>query len=377
MSEAHHKNSNLQSEGIELGSRLKILFSKQITFSRITKRDVAVFSRQVASLLKSGMSLTEALDTIARQTRKVNFRYLILELSEGVKAGKSFSQVLSEHSNVFPEIYIGMVRAGETSGELDKVMEDLGEYLERQIEMRSKVVSAMVYPVFVVSVMGVVLWVMLSFVVPKIAELLQDVGKSLPFYTKALITFSEIFSTVFPYLLLSALVLFIFRKRILSVPKIRHYYDLMRLKVPIYSRIHTLGEFYRIFSTLATLTRAGVPLVKALEAAEAISSNIHIKKVLREAREYTIEGRNMSEKLAESDIFPPMIYNMVAVGERSGELERMFWNISQSLSSELETFVSGVTSVIEPVLILMIGGLIFFIMLSIIVPILEINRSVM
>jgi general secretion pathway protein F len=256
-------------------------------------------------------------------------------------------------------------------------MEDLGEYLEKQIALRSKITSAMVYPIFIISVMGIVVWVLLSFVVPKIAQLLEDVGKSLPIYTRLLITFSKIFSATAPYFLLGSVILFLLRKKILSIPKIRYNFDLLRLKIPIYSKIHILGETYRIFSTLATLTRAGVPLVKAIETAEEISTNVHIKKVLRESKEYAIEGRNISERFAESDIFPPMIANMIAVGERSGEIEKMFWNISQITSSELETFLSGVTSLIEPILILSIGAMIFFIMLSVIVPILEINRSIM
>jgi Type II secretory pathway, component PulF len=182
-------------------------------FSRISRQDIAVFSRQVASLLKAGISLTDSLDTIAKQTRKLPLRQVIISLSEGIKSGKSFSQVLSEHRNIFPEIYIGMVRSGETSGELDKVMEDLGEYLEKQIALRSKITSAMVYPVFIVAVMGIVMWVLLSFVVPKIAQLLEDVGKSLPIYTRLLITFSKIFSATAPYFLLALAGLFILRKK--------------------------------------------------------------------------------------------------------------------------------------------------------------------
>ncbi len=348
-----------------------------ITLSRIARRDVAVFSRQLASLLKSGMSLTESLDTIAKQTRKISFRYVIMELSEGVKQGKSFSQVLSEHPHIFSEMYIGMVKAGESAGELDKVMEDLGEYLDKQISLRSKISSAMVYPIFVTVVMGVVLWVLLSFVVPKIAQLLEDVGRALPIYTRLLISFSKVTSYVGPYVLLFFGLLFLFRRRILSYPRVRHYFDLVRLRMPIYSRVHLLGELYRIFSTLATLTRAGVPIVKAVETAAEITTNIHIKKVLGEAKDYIVEGRQMSEKFSEYDFFPPMVYNMVAVGERSGEIEKMFWSISDTLSSELETFISGITSLIEPILIVSIGALIFFIMLSVIVPILEINRAIM
>lgn len=362
---------------LDILSRLKNIQNSVSLFSRISLRDIAVFSRQISSLLKAGMSLTDSLDTVAKQTKKLNFKQLIMSISEDIKGGKSFSQALGEHKNIFPEIYIGMVKSGETSGDLDKVMEDLGEYLERQIAIRSKVSSAMIYPIFVVGVMGIVLWVLLTFVVPKISQLLQDVGRSLPIYTKALILFSKIVSTSLPYLIIMFSALFFFRKKILSIPKVRYYFDLIRLKFPIYSKIHLLGETYRIFSTLSTLTKAGVPLVKAIETAENITSNIHLKKVLKEAREYTIEGKNMSERLAESEFFPPMIANMVAVGERSGELEKMFSNIAHTLSSELETFVAGVTSLIEPILIVSIGGMIFLIMLSVIVPILEINKSIM
>ena len=373
----HSTSQPAKSADTSILASLRTLVKKNISFSRITKNDLAIFSKQLSSLLKSGLSLTESLDTIAKQTRKLSMKFLILSLSQSIKEGKSFSQALSENSRVFPEIYIGMIRTGEASGELDRVVDDLGNYLDKQIALQSKITSALVYPIFVVVVMGIVLWVLLSFVVPKIGELLKDVGKALPVYTKLLISSSEIFSNTLPYFIAIGVGIFAFRKKFLSVPKIRFYFDLFRLKVPIYSRIHLLGELQRIFSTLATLTRAGVPLVKAIETAESISINIHIKKALKEAREYVVEGRSMSEKLAEYEFFPPMIYNMVAVGERSGEIEKMFSNIAETLTSELETFIAGVTSLIEPILIVFIGGLIFFIMVSIIVPILEINRSIM
>lgn len=353
------------------------ILSNKINFSYVSRKDIAIISRQIASLLRAGMPLAESLDTIRKQVRKNSLKILISNISEGIKSGKSFSQVLAENSNIFPEIYIGMVKTGESSGELDKVMEDLADYLEKQIAIRSKITSAMIYPVFIVLVMGGVLWVLLSFVVPKIAELLQDVGKALPIYTRVLIAVSEIFTASLPYVLIVLAGLFIGRKRILSVPKIRYYYDLFRLKFPVISKIHTTAEIYRIFSTLSTLTKAGVPLVKAIETSESITTNSLMKNALRETKEAIVEGKSMSDKLSEYWFFPPAIYNLVAVGERSGEIEKMFKNIADSLLSELETFVSTITSMIEPVLIVLIGGIIFFIMLSVIVPILEINRSVM
>ncbi len=351
--------------------------SRRLKFSSISMRDIAIMSRQLASLLKAGMPLAESLGTITRQTRKNSMKILISKLSEGINSGKSFSQTLSENSNTFPEIYIGMVKTGESSGELDKVMEDLADYLEKQISLRSKITSAMIYPIFIVTVMGGVVWVLISFVVPKIGELLQDVGKTLPIYTKMLILFSKIFTNIFPYILILGVILFFWRKKILSIPKVRYYYDLARLKLPLISKIHTSSEIYRIFSTLSTLTKAGVPLVKAIETAESITTNTLIKNSLRQTKEAIAEGKSMSEKLSEFHFFPPSVYNLVAVGERSGEIEKMFKNISDSLLSELETFVSTITSLIEPILIVLIGGLIFLIMLSVIVPILEINRAIM
>lgn len=359
------------------GNRLTSIFSKRLTFSRISLKDIAIMSRQLASLLKAGMPLAESLGTIRRQTRKNSMKILISNLSEGINSGKSFSQVLSENSNIFPEIYIGMVKTGESSGELDKVMEDLADYLEKQIALRSKITSAMIYPIFIITVMGGVVWVLISFVVPKIAELLQDVGKTLPIYTRILIFSSKLFTNLLPYILIFGAATFFWRKKILSFPKVRHHYDMFRLKFPLFSRIHTNGEIYRIFSTLSTLTKAGVPLVKAIETAESITTNSLIKDALRQTKEAIAEGKSMSDKLSEFWFFPPSVYNLVAVGERSGEIEKMFKNISDSVLSELETFVSTITSLIEPILIVLIGGLIFLIMLSVIVPILEINRAVM
>ena len=349
---------------------------RRIFTPRVSLKDIAVFSRQLASLLRSGVPLAEALDTIAKQTRKTSMKTVIASLSSAIKSGKSFSDAL-EAEGVFPQIYIGMVKAGENSGELDKIMQSLAEYLERQVAIRTKIASALVYPVLVVVVMGFVVWTLLSLVVPKIALILEDTGQTLPFYTRALIFISKVVTTLSPYIIGLLVAFFIFRKRILSIPKVREIVDLAKLKIPLFSRIHLMGCLYRVFSTLATLVKAGVPLVKAIEIAGEVSGNVHIKRVLDEAKDWTVEGRSMSERLMLSEWFPPMIVNMVAVGEKSGEIENMFENIATTLANEIEATVSAITSVLEPVLVVAIGAVVFFIMLSVIMPILQINRTIM
>mgnify|MGYP005845844743 CR=1 FL=1 len=345
--------------------------------SFITRKDIAVFSRQISAMLRSGVPLAEALDAIIKQTQKVSMKGVISELADGIKEGKSFAQVLSEKPRIFPEIYVGMIRAGEASGNLENIVEDLAEYVESQIALRSKVISASIYPVLVLLVMAGVVTLLMTFVIPKIAKILEGVGQGLPFYTSALISVSKFVSAVMPYFLIFLFISLIIRKKVLSIKKVKITIDKIKMKLPIFSRIHLQLAYFRIFSTLATLTKAGVPLIKSLDICSSLSGNEFLKNAILDSKNNIIEGGSMYDSLLKSGLFPPMIIHMVAVGERSGELENMFQHISNTLKSEIETTVTALTSLLEPILVVAMGGLVFFIMLSILIPIMQINRTIM
>lgn len=350
---------------------------RRVTFERISRRDVAVFSRQLASLLRSGVPLADALDAISRQTKGMSMRRVVISLRESIKEGKSFAFALGEYSSVFPRIYTGMVRAGEASGALEHVMEELANYIESQANIRSKILSASIYPALVFMVMAAVVSLLLTFVIPKIARILEDAGQSLPFYTSALIFVSDLMRKSLPYFIVVVAVGLFWRRRITSNPKVRIAFDTLKLKIPVFSRLHLNSCLHRFFSTLATLTRAGVPIATSLEICSEIAGNEVIRRAILNAKEKIMEGGTLWDELSSNPLFPPMVVHMVAVGERSGDLEGMFGHISRTLETEIETMITTLTSLLEPILVVFMGGLVFFIMLSILIPIFQINRTIM
>jgi general secretion pathway protein F len=270
-----------------------------------------------------------------------------------------------------------MIRAGEASGALDKIMEELANYIESQVNIRSKVVAASVYPALVFLVMIAVVALLMTFVIPKIARILEDAGQSIPFYTAALIFASNLMREAFPYILISIAVFIPLRGRIRNNRRVRLVTDTVKLKIPILSRLHLNSCIHRLFSTLATLTKAGVPIVRALDIAAEIVGNEILRRVVIEAKENIVEGGSMWEKFSASALFPPMVVHMVAIGERSGEIEDMFSHISRTLETEIETSVTTLTSMLEPILVVFMGSIVFFIMISILLPIFQINRTIM
>lgn len=343
---------------------------------RITGEDITLFTAQLSTLLGSGMPLYESLSAILDQTEDVKFKSVVSKLKDAINEGQSLASAMERCNGVFSPLYINMVRAGESSGALDVVLERLVEYLESQSALRRKVLTAMIYPSIIFLVMIVVIWVLISFVIPRITRIFEDIGESLPLYTKILIFISGFISKWWPliFLILGAgIFAFIRFKR---SPEGKKRIDLIKLRFPVFGRLYRMLIIARFSKTLGTLLQNGVPIVQALEITKGIANNFWIEEVIEKAKQSVEEGTPLYFPLRNSEFFPPIVTHMLAVGERSGELEKMLFSIAKSFESQIDAATAAITSIIEPVMIILMAGVVFFLIISIVLPIFQLNQLV-
>jgi len=345
-------------------------------FDRVRPQDVAILTRQLATLTKAGIPLAEALAALVEQATSPKLQRILAEVRTKVNEGQSLGDAFGEHPKAFPPLYVNMVRAGEASGNLDQVLDRLTEFLDSQVKLKSKVTGAMVYPI-VMAVVGMLITAMLMVVVvPKITEIFDDLGKALPWNTQLLIFVSRITGDYWWALIIvtgGLITAFIYWKR---SPKGKAKWDAFTLRLWVVGpliRMIAIGRFAR---TLGTLLASGVPLLKALEIVKHLLGNDVLIKVVEEARVAIREGESIATQLAKSGQFPPMVTRMIAVGERAGELEGMLENVAQAYETEVELKIERLMTLMEPMLILAMGGVIGFIVFSILMPILEMNEMV-
>jgi len=345
-------------------------------FDRVRPQDVAILTRQLATLTKAGIPLAESLAALVEQASSDKLKRTLAEVRTKVNEGMSLADSLQEHPAIFPDLYINMVRAGEASGSLEQVLTRLADFLDNQARLRGKISGAMVYPV-VMAVVGVLITGMLMVVVvPKITEIFADMGKALPWNTQLLVFISNITGKYWwLIIILSGLAVWGF-KRWKKSPKGKPAWDRFVLRLWVVGplvRMVAVGRFSRV---LGTLLAGGVPLLSALEIVKHLLGNDVLTKVVEEARVAIREGESIAAPLAKSGQFPPMVTRMIAVGERSGHLEEMLANVAQAYDSEVELKINRLTTLMEPLLIVSMGGVVGFIVFSILMPILEMNEMV-
>ncbi len=345
-------------------------------FERINNTDLALFTRQLATLLRAGIPLVDALAATVDQSEKPKLRKILGKVRQDVREGMSLAMALGQHSQYFTDIYTNMVRAGEASGTLDQVLVRLAEFLESSVKLKQKVKSAMMYPVLMLCVGGLILVAMFVFVIPQITQIFEDTGQELPILTRMLIAASQIFQN---YWWLAAIVIFGLIwgfRRWKKSPKGHRLWDTFMLKVPVFGPLISMVGVSRFTSTLATMLRSGVPLLNALEITKGILDNLILVAIIDDARVTVKEGGSLAEVLKQSGKFPPMVTHMIAVGERSGALEEMLSVVASAYESQAEDKISGLSSLLEPLMIVGMGGCIGIIVGAILVPILQMNSFI-
>jgi len=326
-----------------------------------------LFTRQLAAMLEAGIPLTRALSGLSEQVANRRFAEIIESVAEDIQGGASFSESLQSHPDVFPQTYIDMVSAGEVSGNLAGVLIRLAEQMERDKSLRDDIRSAVMYPAVVLVFAVVVLLGMLFFVVPIFVDMFPP-GVSLPLPTRIIMGFSNSLRTMWYAYFGAALVLILGLRLYLASEQGSRVWDRMKFKLPIFGELFKKTTIARFARTLATLLSGGIPIIRALETAGPTSGSIQMMELVEDAKREIREGANIADPLKDSSLFPPMVVMMISVGEETGQLSALLNRVAQFYEAEVATLSRGLTSLIEPILIIVVGGLVGGMVISLYLP---------
>lgn len=362
------------SAGGSLGSA-KIGLGSNIDFKRFTQRirlqDVALMTRQIATLLSAHIPLVDALQAMSEQVSNPKLREIIAEMRQKVVEGGKLSDAMKAYPKTFNGMYINMVNAGENSGALDVVLSRLADFIESQNRTRSKVIGAMIYPI-IMGVVGISLMaVLLTFMVPKMTAIFKGQKMTLPLPTQVLIFVSNIFSNYWYILLIMLVAAIYFIRKWFKTPAGMEYRDMMMLRSPLFGNLIRMVAISRFSRTLATLLASGVPMLNAMDIVKNVVGNLVIRKSVEDTRDSVKEGESIAEPLKRSGQFPPLVTHMISIGEKTGSLEKMLERISETYDTEVDNAVTTMLSLMEPIMILGMGGAITFVVVSIMLPILQ------
>jgi type IV pilus assembly protein PilC len=338
--------------------------------------DLVIFSRQLSTMVEAGIPLVNVLDILSQQIEKKGFAAIVKKIRDDVETGSSFSQALSKHPGVFSTLYINMVKAGESSGMLDEILNRVATYLEKTSALQRKVKSAMVYPIAVISISIAITIFLLVKVVPTFQGIFDMLGGGLPLPTQILILISDIMRKWFIFGLISIIVLIFALNRYAKTEKGKLFFDSLVLKLPVFGDLIRKVSVAKFSRTLSTLVKSGVPILGSLDIVAKTSGNKVVEVAVNNSKKAVREGKNLAEPLSKSAVFPPMVVRMISVGEQAGELEKMLSKIADFYDEQVDAAVAGLTSIIEPMIILFLGVIVGGIVLSIFMPIFKITEII-
>ena len=364
LTDRHTKKSVI--EGVSIGT----------LFGRISIQEISIMTRKMATLVGAGLPIVEALNALIDQTEKVRLKKVITQVRESVNEGSSLADAMSRFPKVFSELYVNMINAGESSGALDIVLTRLADFMENQVMLRNKVLSTLSYPIILVIVgIGILSFLLLS-VVPKVVGIFDDLRQALPLPTVILIAVTDFLRDYWWILVLVVAGSILALRQYTVTGKGRQLYNRMILKIPITGRLLRIIATTRFARTLAILLNSGIPLLQSMDIAKAVVNNAVISDAIESANEGIREGESIAEPLRRSKVFPPMVTHMIAVGEKTGELEQMLFKVSEAYENEVETTISRMTSLLGPIVIVVLGGIVLFIVLAILLPMIEMNQII-
>ncbi len=346
-------------------------------FRKVGLQELAVMTRQLATLLGAGLPLVPSLAALVAQIRHPALKTTLARIKDEVNEGNSLTQSISHFPEVFPPFYVNMVRAGEASGTINLVLDRLADFNEGQQALRTKIRSALAYPLFMFFIGSGVLFFLITFVVPNITNIFREMHQTLPGITVFLIVvsgFLKAFWWIIALILLAGIVGL--RYAIRRTERGRYLWDRFKLNVPLFGALNRKIAVARFSRTLGTLIQSGVPLLSALEIAKNVVDSIVIADEIRRAAKDVEEGASLSTPLSRSGFFPPMAVEMISVGEQSGNMETMLFRIADAYETEVEANILVLTSLLEPAMILVMGAAVGFIVVSVLLPIFEMNQLV-
>ena len=341
---------------------------------RIPPLERAVATRQLATMVGAGIPLVEALGALVEQVSHNYLKVVLSQVRDRVNEGASLADAL-EASRAFDNLYVSMIRAGEASGMLDPVLVRIADYLEEQVRLAGKIGSILVYPAFMLLFTIVVVAALVTIVLPQITSLLSSLEQELPFYTRWVMAMSEFARSWWWAMALGAGSLYLGFRAAIATAQGRAAYDRLVLELPVIGHIARVVAIARFSRTLSTLLSSGVPIIQSLDIAGNVASNTVIAASIRSARSAILEGSSLAAPLRASGHFPPLVVTMIDVGERSGKLEEMLEKVAATYDEQVESTVSSLTALLEPLLILVMVGIVLVIILATLTPLLQITNS--
>jgi len=355
------EDANVQQKSVAAAKKVKL-------------EDLVIFSRQLATMVEAGIPLVNVLDILGQQVENKAFGETVKKLKDDVETGSSFSQALAKHPRIFSALYINMVRAGESSGMLDEILNRVAVYLEKTATLQRKVKSAMVYPIAVITISIAITIFLLVKVVPTFKGIFDMLGGSLPLPTQILLGVSDFLRKWFVYGLVGVIVAVIAIVRGSKTESGKLALDTIVLKLPVFGNIIKKVSVAKFSRTFSTLVKSGVPILSSLDIVAKTSGNKIVEKAVNNAKKAVQEGKNLAEPLSKTPVFPPMVVRMISVGEQAGELEKMLSKIADFYDEQVDAAVDGLTSLIEPMIILFLGVIVGGIVLAIFMPIFKITE---
>jgi len=364
----------------ETSERPRDQASRGLSFSAVFKRvkpgELSAMTRQLSILLGAGVTLVSALEALISQQTNPTFKKIMAQVKESVNEGNSLALSLSKHPRVFSTVYVNMVRAGEASGSLDVVLERLAEFGERQQALKGRFRAALAYPIFMCVVGTFILFFLLTVIMPNIMRIFEEMRQTLPLPTIILIGVSDFLKSFWWLVLLALSGALVLMRQFRKSARGQYFWDEMKIRLPILGPIGRKMAMARFGRTLGSLLESGVPLISALQIVRNIVNNLPIAEVIDKAVDEIQAGKSLASPLSQGRWFPPIMVQMITVGEQSGELEKMLHKVADIYEGEVESHVMAVTSMLEPAMILVMGLIVGFIVVSILLPIFEMNQLV-
>jgi type IV pilus assembly protein PilC len=362
---------------IDVQEKKQSLLNKEISIGKQVKsQQFVIFLRQLATLLRAGVSVVDATKILSLQTESKALQKVLDDVEGELQEGNHLSIAMGKHRGIFPSLVINMVAAGEVSGNLDDTLDQLATYFEKQHYTKQKILSAMMYPVMVGVVAVLVIIFLLAKVVPSFAAMLEDSGGELPIITKVVLNASHFFQDFWWTVFVCGILFYLFIYFIRQNPSRKYYWDYAMLKVPVFGKIFQKSEIARMTRTLSSLFSSSIPILQTLIIVERVIDNEVVARVLRQSRDALESGYRLTEPMKKHWIFPPLVTHMIAIGEETGSMDEMLAKVAEFYEKEVEAATDRLKSLIEPIMIVILASIVGTIVISIIVPMFEIYKTI-
>ncbi|MCZ7649098.1 MAG: type II secretion system F family protein [Planctomycetota bacterium] len=342
---------------------------------RVKPKELSEFTRQFATLLDAGLPVVRSLDILQNNLRPGMLKDVVGEVKEDVEGGSALSEALTKHPKAFDKLYVNMVKAGEAAGILDQILSRLADYLEKAQRLKQKIVGALTYPIAVITIAAGILSLIMIFIIPKFEAMFNDMGLDLPIMTKMLLGMANVVVNFWYLLLLVPFILYGVFVGVRRTPQGRYYLDMISLKFPIFGLIISKSSVSRFCRTLGTLIQSGVPILNALAIIKNATGNAVVATAIENVHNSIREGDTIAEPLRHSGVFDDLVVNMIQVGEETGELDKMLIKVADNYDNEVDTLVGSLMSLLEPILIIGMGGTVGFIVIALFMPMIKLMEG--